>query len=669
MPEQEFNREKIVGARHERSIALDVRALEVDEENRTVELAFSSNEPIYHWFGYLKLDHQKSSIRMKRLESAGALLWAHDSRQQIGCVESVSLDEKGGVCRAVVKFSDSAQGDENFRDVKNGIKRSVSFGFLIYDLEPEVGSDGNYAKADDGEMIYVSRDWEPFEISLVSIPADITVGVGRNLDLEKPEEPKDFNKQALGEQRGADSTKTTENEMGKENENQTGQPPVENEQTRSAEPAAPAVQNPMITRATEFAVFGRVFGEEELARDLALDPTKTLDDVRAAIKEKREKNQAPIQTDAPENIAQRSGQQIIEPAHVALRSGPLKAFKGQDAQKNALRAGHFLRAKLYGDEESVKFCRENGISLSRTHSGSNNAKGGIFVIPEVENAIIDLRIQYGVFRANTLTVPMGSDTKNIHRRKGGLTAYPSGAGQSVNFSDTDWDEIELVARKWKVLTKLEDELEEDSVINFADMLVSEIAYAFTYSEDNAGFNGDGTSTYHGIVGVIPKLTAATAGLKTASGNAWSEITRQDLLGVVGLLPQFARKSGNIKWYCSHEFWANVLQSIATAAGGVTHAEIEGELKEMFFGKPVEIVEVMPHTEANSQIPLLYGNLAMASTMGDRRGVTIKMSDSNDTDFEKDLQTLKGTERFDINVHDVGDASAAGPIVGLITASS
>jgi HK97 family phage major capsid protein len=95
----------------------------------------------------------------------------------------------------------------------------------------------------------------------------------------------------------------------------------------------------------------------------------------------------------------------------------------------------------------------------------------------------------------------------------------------------------------------------------------------------------------------------------------------------------------------------------------------------FLGKPVEIVEAMQHTEANDTIPLLYGNLAQAATFGDRRGITVKMTDSNDTDFEADLNAIKATERFDINVHDVGNQSAtaalrkAGPVIALLTAAS
>jgi len=450
--------------------------------------------------------------------------------------------------------------------------------------------------------------------------------------------------------------------MAKENEKPAATP----EETERGLP----VQSTEVSRAAEFQSFGAVFGEEELARDLALDGTKTLADLRQAIADKRKAAQPIVPPASTESVAARNGAgNVVELARSVYRGGPLKSFKGEKALENAYRAGMSLLAQLRGDTEAIEFCRNQGIVLGRTQTGKDNAKGGVFVIPEVESAIIDLRILYGAFRANANVSPMNSDTKIVHRRTGGLTAYPVGPGQAGTKSTATWDDIELVARKWMVLAKIESELEEDSVISFADTLVSEIAYAFTYAEDNAGINGDGTSAYHGIVGVLPKLTAATAGLKTASGNAWSEITREDMLGVVALLPQFARKSGNVKWYCSHEFWANVMERIALAAGGVTHAEIAGELKEVFFGKPVEILETMPHTEANSQVPVFYGNLMQAATMGDRRGVQIKMTDSNDTDFEKDLESIKGTERFDINVHDVGNTTTAGPIVGLITAGS
>ncbi|MDQ3819081.1 MAG: phage major capsid protein, partial [Acidobacteriota bacterium] len=362
----------------------------------------------------------------------------------------------------------------------------------------------------------------------------------------------------------------------------------------------------------------------------------------------------------------------------------LKSFKGERALETATRFGHFMNAALFGAEQSRDFCKTHGIVVKRAHSESDNESGGFLVPTEFENVMIDLRLEYGVFRRNANVVPMLSNRKERPRRTGGLTAYPIGArgtNRRLTESKKGWDRVALDAKKWGVLAKYEEELSDDSVIAMADDLASEIAYAFTFVEDECGFLGDGTSEYHGIVGVINKLLGLSntigniAGLQVASGNQWVEIVLADILGMVGRLPSFARKTGQVKWYCSNEFWSTVLCRIALALGGNALGQIQNEIQPTFLGKPVEIVEVMPHVEANSQVCLLYGNLAQAAMFGDRRGKTVKMTDSNDTDFEEDLMAIKGTERFDINVHDVGNADAtaskrkAGPVVGLITAAS
>jgi HK97 family phage major capsid protein len=78
-------------------------------------------------------------------------------------------------------------------------------------------------------------------------------------------------------------------------------------------------------------------------------------------------------------------------------------------------------------------------------------------------------------------------------------------------------------------------------------------------------------------------------------------------------------------------------------------------------------QVMPSTEANSQICALLGDYRMGSAMGDRRSLTLALS--TEYKFAEDQLAIRGTDRFDINVHDVGSTTVAGPIVGLITAAS
>ena len=145
----------------------------IDEETRTVELAFSSEAPYRRWWGIEILDHSPGAMNMDRLKAGGPLLCDHDTCDQIGVIESVRIDVDR-VGRAVVRFGKSARADEIFRDVVDGIRQNVSVGYAIDDLVLE-------AKSGEDETYRVTR-WTPYEVSLVSVPADFTVGVGRAAD-------------------------------------------------------------------------------------------------------------------------------------------------------------------------------------------------------------------------------------------------------------------------------------------------------------------------------------------------------------------------------------------------------------------------------------------------------------------------------------------------------
>ena len=143
----------------------------VDMESRTVELAFSSEEPVPRWFGDEVLDHEKASVRMKRIRETGPLLLHHDSREHIGTVQSAKIDEDR-VGRAVVRIGQGSERDDILTDIEDGIRKCVSVGYRVYRMKLEEGGD-------DQEDTYRATDWEPYEISLVSMPFDTSVGVGR----------------------------------------------------------------------------------------------------------------------------------------------------------------------------------------------------------------------------------------------------------------------------------------------------------------------------------------------------------------------------------------------------------------------------------------------------------------------------------------------------------
>jgi len=356
---------------------------------------------------------------------------------------------------------------------------------------------------------------------------------------------------------------------------------------------------------------------------------------------------------------------------------------GQTATEKAYQFGHWLFATSRGNERSLAYCREHGIPLIAVDSGGNvrqfahvenvNASGGFLVPPQWENDLIDLREQFGVVRRIFRNRPMSSDTLSIPRRTSGLTAYWVTDNVAITESTKGWDLVSLSAKKAGVLAKVSSELSEDAIINVADDLAGEIAYAFAALEDDCGLNGDGTSTYGGMTGVRAKLQdvdgAGTdaAGLFVAlGGNLYSEILLSDFAACKAKLPKYA-DNARTRWVCSQQFYSAVMERLMLAAGGITDAMIAAGAQKRFLGYPVEISQKMPTAEANSQVCALLGDFTLGASFGDRRQTTIAMSEHSS--FSADVTDIRGTERFDIVVHDVGNSSTAGPIVGLQTAAS
>lgn len=146
----------------------------VDTEKRTVELAFSSDVALERWPGIAeKLSHATGACDLSRLNDRACLLFNHNEDEVIGVVESARIDSDG-FGRALVRFGKSEEAEEAWNDVQDGILTKVSVGYRIL----EVKLTEETAELDT----YTVTAWQPYEISLVSIPADASVGVGRNLN-------------------------------------------------------------------------------------------------------------------------------------------------------------------------------------------------------------------------------------------------------------------------------------------------------------------------------------------------------------------------------------------------------------------------------------------------------------------------------------------------------
>jgi HK97 family phage major capsid protein len=172
--------EQLNGNRGAGALHRTARVRKFDEDARTVEVAFSSEEPVPRWFGSEVLDHGPGAVDMSRLLDGAAVLWNHNTDVQIGVVESaeVGSDRRS---RAVLRFGRGARSEEIFRDVIDGVIRHVSVGYSIRAIKTE-------EKEGEADVVTVT-EWQPFEISLVAVPADGSVGVGRSASGNAPEAP------------------------------------------------------------------------------------------------------------------------------------------------------------------------------------------------------------------------------------------------------------------------------------------------------------------------------------------------------------------------------------------------------------------------------------------------------------------------------------------------
>lgn len=170
----------------------------IDDTNRTVDISFSSETPVkrYDWSrgSYYDeiLGHDAGNVDLSRLENLGVALYNHNRDQVIGAIIEPVLDTTEHRCKAKIRFDTDDFSEMIYQKVKAGTLKGISVGYLIDNME--IVADGK--KSADGRFTgpcRIARLWTPFEASVVSIPADIDVGIGRsfsgmNIDPSELEE-------------------------------------------------------------------------------------------------------------------------------------------------------------------------------------------------------------------------------------------------------------------------------------------------------------------------------------------------------------------------------------------------------------------------------------------------------------------------------------------------
>lgn len=360
------------------------------------------------------------------------------------------------------------------------------------------------------------------------------------------------------------------------------------------------------------------------------------------------------------------------------RVSHVRGFRpGADVAERAYKAGQFYRSVL-GDRDAKRWVEDNAPEYRAQGYGTDSLGGNLVPTPLLDEVIV-LVNEYGQFTPNVRNVTMTAETLRIPKRSGGLTGYWVSENNTITDSNASWTQVSLVAKKLAVSNRLSNEILADSIVDLASYITTEIGRAFAKITDDAGFNGDGTSAYGGITGVVPAMQATSgspavklAGLyKSAAATSFETFSIADFTTAMAALPLYARQ--NAKWYVSPAGFAASMQRLALTsgsgtglAGGNTQNDVQNALGLRFMGYPVVLVNVMDSTLGadSAKTKVLFGDLDLGVIYGDRKAMTIRTSTERYAELDQTL--MVAVNRFDINVHGVGTTSEVGAIVAMQT---
>ncbi len=342
----------------------------------------------------------------------------------------------------------------------------------------------------------------------------------------------------------------------------------------------------------------------------------------------------------------------------------VRAFVGRDAEQRAERCGHFLKA-LVGVSASRDWMVARGIAIEKAAGEGVNTVGGFLVPEDFDNAVVAIRELVGAFRSGCGCRAAKSGNQVRPRRTGGVTANWVAENAKIPESSFTLDALDASAKKLAILARGSAELFEDSAPDLAEFLAIEIAYAFAATEDDAAFNGDGTSTYAGITGLANKCTSGfkSAVAAASAHNTFIAIDTTDIANLVGAVMGAA--IAGARWFVHPKAFACFARLSAIGGGLVTRLGPNGELIANYLGFPIEFsAKLLDGSSSMIGKPMIYfGDLSMSSVLVEARPMAVAAS--YQTALDADQVLIRGTERMDIINHSTGDAATNAPIAALL----
>ena len=421
-------------------------------EDRTYEFPFSSEFPVARYFGNEILSHEEKAADLSRLNDGAPLLFNHNPDRVIGVVEGARIDSKGRRGYARVRFSRNPFAQEVLSDVKDGVLRNVSFGYSIDKMEERGSGD------------FVATAWAPYEVSIVSVPADKTVGIGRALT---PTEP-------------AASAAPSPDPL----------PSMESTTPDLAVVRAEAAEAER-SRIAEISALCDKHNMGEMGRQL-VESGRSIDEARAAVLDKMNIPQEPVNMSAADlGMSEKEARSFSFLRAINYLSNPTDRA-AREAAAFEIEASDAAAAKLGRQSRGITIPQE--VLRRDLNVGAATAGGNLVETMLDSGSFIDLLRNASALDQAGATVLTGlTGNVAIPRQSGAATAYWVAESGSPTESQQTVDQVSLVPRTVAAYTDFSRRLMIQSSIDVENMVRNDLAQVIALKIDAAGLYGTGAS--------------------------------------------------------------------------------------------------------------------------------------------------------------------------------
>jgi HK97 family phage major capsid protein/HK97 family phage prohead protease len=422
-------------------------------QDRTYEFPFSSEFPVARYFGNEILSHDEEAANLSRLNDGAPLLFNHNPDKVIGVVERAYIDGKRRRGYARVRFSRNAFAQEILSDVKDGVLRNVSFGYSIDKMEERGSGD------------YVATAWSPYEISVVSVPADPGVGIGRSFEADTP----------------AASAAPSPDPI----------PSMENATPDLAVVQAEAAQAER-ARISDITALCDKHGMADLGRQL-VESGRSIDEARAAVLDKLNIHQETVTMQAADlGLSEKESRSFSFLRAINFLANPTDR-SAREAAAFEIEASEAAAAKLGRQSRGITIPQD---VLRRDLNVGAATAGGNLVATELDaGSFIDLLRNASALDQAGATVLTGlTGNVAIPRQSGAATAYWVAESGSPTESQQTVDQVSLTPKTVAAYTDYSRRLMLQSSIDVENMVRNDLARVLALKIDAAGLYGTGSNS-------------------------------------------------------------------------------------------------------------------------------------------------------------------------------